>query len=90
MKPGDLVKHFRTGQLGVLLRAYEVYNDNVPEEVSYVRYIVQTPNGVISTYLNRFGVPMESVRHSGDPVIRGEKIVMTLWQRESMFTVGLS
>ena len=38
--------------------------------------------------VDRHGEPMESVRHSGDPVIRGEKIVMTLWQRESMFTRG--
>ena len=60
MKPGDLVKHFRTGQVGVLLRAYEVYNDNVPEEVSYIRYIVQTPNGVISTYVDRLELVEEA------------------------------
>ena len=62
MKPGDLVRHFRTGQVGVLLRAYEVYNDNVPEEVSYVRYIVQTPNGVISTYLDHLEL-LEEANH---------------------------
>ncbi len=31
------------------------------------------------------GNPMELVRHSGDPVVKGEKIVMTLWQREGRF-----
>lgn len=64
MKPGDLVRHFRTGQVGVLLRTYEVYNDNVPEEVSYIRYIVQTPNGVISTYLDRLELVEEANRET--------------------------
>ena len=34
------------------------------------------------------GDPTDMVTHSGDPVIRGEKIVMTLWQRESVFVRG--
>ena len=53
MKPGDLVKHFRTGQIGILLRSYEVYDGASPHDVLYIRYIVQTPNGVISTYVDR-------------------------------------
>lgn len=38
--------------------------------------------------VDKTGTPMETARHSGDPVIRGEKIVMTLWQRESVFARG--
>jgi hypothetical protein len=35
--------------------------------------------------VDEHGNPMELVRHSGDPVVKGEKIVMTLWQREGRF-----
>lgn len=41
MKPGDLVQHIGTDRLGVLMRMYEVPNDRVPWEETYVRCIIQ-------------------------------------------------
>lgn len=55
MKQGDLVEHVYQDKIGVLLRMYVVYNDSVPEDVVYMRCVMQSGHEIISA-------PMSSIR----------------------------